>query len=63
MSNINNDELLERAGVCMEYFESKLPAQVIERDIEQGDLEALRYHVAEAEGIISQEIIAGADLV
>tara|TARA_R110000868_G_scaffold376886_2_gene642118 strand:+ start:253 stop:492 length:240 start_codon:yes stop_codon:yes gene_type:complete len=52
MSNQVNTNLLERASVCMDYFESKLPAQIIEADLKRNDLEALEVHVKEAENMI-----------
>lgn len=55
MSNSTNTILLERAAACIDYFQDKLPAKVIERDIDYNDLEALAQHVHEAEAEISRQ--------
>jgi hypothetical protein len=52
MSNQVNTNLLERASACIDYFERKLPAQIIEADLDRNDLEALELHVNEAEAMI-----------
>lgn len=62
MSNDTNSELMERALTAIGYFEGKLPAQIIEKDLEDGDLEALLYHVKQAEAVMSQEIIEASDV-
>lgn len=62
MSNTVNTELLERAALMIDYFLGKMPAQVIEADIDRNDLEALNYHVTYAEAIASQEEIEAADI-
>jgi hypothetical protein len=49
MSNNVNTGLLERASEMIDYFESKLPAQLIEADLASNDLEALHGHVLQAE--------------
>lgn len=49
MSNEINTELLERAATQIDYWQGTMHARVIERDIETNDLEALRYHVDQAE--------------
>lgn len=49
MSNNVNQELFERAGICVSYFEGKLPAKLIQKDLDNNDLENLHYHVLEAE--------------
>jgi len=50
MSNNTNQQLMDRAREMCDYFQDKLPAQLIERDIKANDLESLAYHVAQAEG-------------
>ena len=49
MSNIQNDNLFERAEEQLEYWTNTMWARVIEADIDRNDLEALSYHVNEAE--------------
>lgn len=48
MSNLANTELLESAAELIDYFEDKLPAKVIEKDIAGNDMDALAAHVREA---------------
>lgn len=48
MSNQTNSNLLEEARFYTEYFENKLPAQLIGRDIKNKDLESLAVHVKQA---------------
>ena len=48
MSN-NNDNLMERAAEAMDEWQGTMWARVIERDLEVNDLEALKYHLAQAE--------------
>lgn len=55
MSNTSNDLLMERAQECIEYFEGKLPANLIEKDIEDNDLGSLSYHVKQAEAEMSRQ--------
>lgn len=52
MSNNNNTDLLERAAICVDYFEGKLPAILIERDLDNNDLEELAVHVKQAEDVM-----------
>ena len=63
MSNLVNTELFERAAEMVTYFEGKLPAKVIEQDLKHNDLEALRYHVADAEAVAAQNELEAADVV
>lgn len=49
MSNQVNTNLLEKANEMCEYWTGTMHERVIQRDIEANDLEALQYHVAEAE--------------
>ena len=49
MSNTTNDELLDRAREMTEYWTVTMHARILERDIEANDLEALRYHLVQAE--------------
>lgn len=62
MSNQVNDEWMERAAEMITYFEGKLPAQVIERDLENHDWESLQVHVKEAEGVAALEEIRAYDV-
>ncbi len=54
MSNNINTELFERAAECISYFEGKLPAELIQKDLDNNDLESLFQHVKEAEQVIYQ---------
>lgn len=47
--------LYERASECIDYFESKLPATLIEQAIDKGDEKELERLVLDCEGIMSQE--------
>lgn len=58
MSDFINSELLERAAVCINYFESKMPATLIEQDLASNDMESLRRHVLVAEAEMSIEYFA-----
>lgn len=49
MSNTVNDTLIERAREQQSYWESTVWDRIIQRDLDANDLEALRYHVAQAE--------------
>lgn len=62
MSTDINGQLFERAADMIDYFEGKLPAQVIEQDLANNDLEELALHVAEAESIVSQEEFEQSDI-
>ena len=55
MSNQTNDILFERAAEMIDYFQGKLPARLIEQDLEHDDLEALAEHVNQAEGLAAQQ--------
>lgn len=48
MSNNTNTKLMERANELMDYFSGTLHERLMQRAIDTGDLEALRYHVSEA---------------
>lgn len=63
MSQTVNSELFERASIVSDYFEGKLPAQVIEKDLERNDLEQLELHIYEAEAIMSQEYYHAMDML
>lgn len=63
MSDTVNTELFERAAEAIDYFEGKLPAQLIEKDLERNDLEQLRYHVQAAEGLIAQQEMERGDVL
>lgn len=49
MSDNINTELLERANEMMDYHAGTMWERMIQRDIEESDLESLRYHVVQAE--------------
>lgn len=55
MSNEVNTRLLERASEMIDYWEGTMHARILERDIASNDLEALQYHVAQAEAECSRE--------
>lgn len=59
MSNNINSVLFDRASEMITYFEGKLPAKVIEADLDRNDLEALQVHVANAEAVAAQEQMHG----
>lgn len=49
MSNKVNDELMERAKESMDYWEGTLHTRLIQRALDSNDLEALKYHITNAE--------------
>jgi hypothetical protein len=55
MSNQTNELLLERASDMIDYFEGKQPAQRIEKDIDNNDLDQLLIDVSEAEAEASRQ--------
>lgn len=55
MSEGNTTQLLERAAEVCDYFQDKLPAQIIEKDLERNDLEMLWVHVRDAEFEIARQ--------
>lgn len=55
MSTQVNTELYERAAEMIDYFQDKLPAQLIEKALKNNDLDALRLHVAQAEAEVSRQ--------
>lgn len=55
MSNLVNDELFNRAAEMIDYFEGKLPAQLIEQALGSNDLDSLRKYVLEAEAEASRQ--------
>jgi hypothetical protein len=62
VSNEINEILFIRAAECIDYFQDKLPAQVIEQDLERNDLEALVKSVATAEAVMAQEEMTAEDI-
>lgn len=58
MSSQVNSVLFSRAADCIDYFEGKLPAQLIEQDLKFNDLESLQRHVLLAEAEMSIEEFA-----
>ena len=63
MSHTVNNQLIERAQECAEYWEGTTIAGVIRQQLEANDLEGLWHTVTLAEGQMAQEEIMGADLV
>lgn len=63
MSNQTNDQLLDRAAEMVDYFESKLPAQLILKALDSNDLELVRKYTLEAEAEASRQEIYGYDLM
>lgn len=61
MSNSTNTELLERAAAMIDYFVGKMPAQVIEHDLEMNDMDALYEHVCDAEALAAREEFEAVD--
>lgn len=55
MSTQVNTQLLERAADCIDYFDGKMPAKLIEKDLETNDLESLLVHVTQAEKMIMEQ--------
>jgi len=54
MSNNENTRLFERAAECLSYFEGKLPAKLIQHDLDNDDLESLNQHVNEFERLMTE---------
>lgn len=52
MSLESNTTLIEEAQEFIDYFEGKLPAEVMRQDIETGDLDSLAYHIGQARAAI-----------
>ena len=55
MSQTTNTNLFERAVECIDYFEGKMPATLIEEAIERDDLDLLAQYVASAEAEMSRQ--------
>lgn len=55
MSMEENTLLIERAAEMIDYFVDKQPAHIIELDIEKNDLQALKWHVEQAEAVAAQQ--------
>ncbi len=55
MSTQVNTNLLERAADCVDHFDGKMPAKLIEKDLETNDLESLLVHVTQAEQMIMEQ--------
>lgn len=49
MSNTTNTELYDRAEAMLDVWVNTMHARLIQRALDAQDLEALRYHVANAE--------------
>lgn len=63
MSNQINTELLERASDVIDYFEGKVLAEVIEKDLDTNDLGALVAHVAIGEAQMAQQEFEASDII
>lgn len=61
MSTDANVQLLERASEMVTYFEGKLPAKLIEKALEENDLEQLHKYVIEAEATASRQEFESTD--
>lgn len=61
MNEVNNI-LLDRASEMYEYWVGTPIARVIERDVAQNDLDALRAHVLKAEAMASQYEFEASDI-
>lgn len=48
MSDLANTALIEEAGNLIDYWEGKLPSELMRADIETHDYESLHRHVSEA---------------
>lgn len=57
-----NTQLFERAAECIDYWEGKIIAELIEADLDRNDLKALAYHVTSAEAMAAQEEFEAADV-
>lgn len=55
MSNLTNDNLMERAQEVIDYFEGTAVAKILRMHLEDKDLESLHYAVKEAEGEIFRQ--------
>lgn len=62
MSEQSNVELLERAAEMIDYFEGTVVAKVIEKNMEDNDLDALAANVNKAEAEASQEEFEASDV-
>lgn len=62
MSHSVNTSLFERAAEMITYFEGKLPAQVLEQDLDNNDLGALFAHTIEAESEAARQEFHNADI-
>ena len=58
-----NQQWFERAAEVIDHFEGKLPAEVLEADLDRNDLDALRSHVTEFEAIMAQEEFEASDIL
>ena len=61
----SNTELLERAAEALEYWTGTMHGRIIERDLKSNDLEALSYHLrqAEAEMQIQEDEFEATDVI
>lgn len=54
MSNNVNSIWFDRAAEMISYWEGKLPAQLIQQDLDNDDLENMQYHILQAEAEASR---------
>lgn len=55
MSNTSNTIWYERAAECIHYFEGKLPAKLIQKALDEDNMEDLQRFVLEAEAEWSRQ--------
>lgn len=63
MSSDVNTQLFERAAEMVDYYEGTVIAKVIEKNIEDNDLDALRENVTRAEAQASEQEFESADVL
>lgn len=56
MSDNINDTLYERAAEMVDHFYGKLPATLIEKALNENDLDALKWYVTSAEAMVAEEM-------
>lgn len=62
MSNNVNEELLERASECIDYFGDTTIGKILEADLDSNDLTALVTHVSIAEAQMAQNEFEASDI-
>lgn len=61
MSDLVNEDLLDRAQICLDYFDNHPSGyqSLLSRAITNGDLDEIRHFVAIIEGVMAQDYIDG----